>query len=174
MYNFSTQGAKIFMNNSQFQTELNFSATHNLKLNEENLNQNLQIAFELVLETLKRKHYYVVSCSIVTKQEIQILNKTYRMKDSPTDVLSFAYYEGDENLNSESEFYDLGDIYICEDICEEQAPTYNLTAKQEVIYLFIHGLLHLFNYDHVHNEEEKKIMFDLQNKIFDCYLKKEV
>lgn len=157
----------------KFDTEFNFSIEDGIKVDEEDYLSKLTSCLNLTLEKLKRKGYYIVSCTIVSKEEIHKLNKTYRDTDRPTDVLSFAYNEGDESFSDDKDFFDLGDIYICLDVCDEQCSTYNLSLDEEVCYLFIHGLLHLFNYDHVHNDDEKKIMFDIQNDIFASYQNKE-
>lgn len=96
---------------------------------------------------------YEISISIVDKDEIKALNKTYRDKDSVTDVLSFPLFERDNILDSGM----LGDIVICQEKIKEQAKEYNHSETREFIYLLIHSLLHLLGYDHI-DEEEKKIM----------------
>lgn len=71
---------------------------------------------------------------------IRELNKAYRGKDKPTDVLSFPM--GDEVL--------LGDIVISLPRAEAQAEEFGCTVAEEQGRLFVHGLLHLIGYDHVH------------------------
>ena len=58
----------------------------------------------------------------------------------------------------------LGDIYISVEKAIEQANEYGHSVKRELSFLFVHGLLHLLGYDHM-NEEDEKVMFDLQEKI---------
>lgn len=91
------------------------------------------------------------------KEEIWQLNKKYRNKDFPTDVLSFhADPEMDNNY--------LGDIVICYQICQDQSIKYEHSLRREISFLFLHGLLHLIGYDHEEKEEEK-LMFSLQDEI---------
>ena len=80
--------------------------------------------------------------------EIHALNRDYRHKDKPTDVLAFAQREGEGgDLCPEI----LGDIVISIETAERQATT-GLYA--EVIHLAAHGLCHLLGYDHQDDEEE--------------------
>ena len=58
----------------------------------------------------------------------------------------------------------LGDIYISVEKAVEQAKEYGHSVNRELSFLFVHGLLHLLGYDHM-NEEDEKVMFDLQEKI---------
>ena len=59
----------------------------------------------------------------------------------------------------------LGDIYICQEIAIRQAEEYGHSLRRELAFLFTHGILHLFGYDHVNSEEEEKLMFRLQDEI---------
>lgn len=120
---------------------------------------------ELVLKTLKIDcEDLFLSLSIIDDALMQTLNLSYRKIDRSTDVLSFAFLEG-EKINFQDKMLDLGEIYISLAKCEEQAPTYNLTLEEELAYLFIHGLLHLLGYDH-DTLEKKQTMFALQDEIF--------
>lgn len=85
--------------------------------------------------------------------EIQVINREYRDKDQPTDVISFAYHETEDfDIGP----YDtLGDIVISLERVVEQAKEYNHSAKRELFYVLTHGILHLLGYDHI--EEEDKI-----------------
>ena len=120
---------------------------------------------ELTLKTLKVTcEDLFLSLSIIDDTLMKTLNLSYRKVDRSTDVLSFAFLEG-ENLHYQDKMLDLGEIYISLAKCEEQAPMYNLTLEEELAYLFIHGLLHLLGYDH-DTEEKKQTMFALQDEIF--------
>ena len=102
-----------------------------------------------------------MSLSFVSKEEIQEINRDYRGKDVPTDVISFAL-----NDEIEDEFNSIGDIIICVDIAREQAQEYNHSFNREIGFLAVHGFLHLLGYDHM-NEEDEKEMFDKQEAILE-------
>ncbi len=80
------------------------------------------------------------------------LNKTYRGVDAPTDVLSFALNEGEDDVPEEAA--ELGDIIINLDRAEEQAYEYGHSREREVAYLAVHGFLHILGYDHYEPEEK--------------------
>lgn len=108
-----------------------------------------------------------MSVNFVDNREIQELNRNYRQKDSPTDVISFAMQEkgeGEIHIHGEEMPVILGDIVISVDRAKEQAEEYGHTLEREIAFLTIHGFLHLLGYDH-QNEEEEKTMFGKQNKI---------
>ena len=93
-----------------------------------------------------------VSLMLVDDQRIHALNLEYRGVDRPTDVLSFALQEEMEE-EPESEFEDemLGDIVISVPRARAQAEEYGHSFERELVYLAVHGTLHLLGYDH---EEE--------------------
>lgn len=101
-----------------------------------------------------------VSVSFVTPDEIKELNREYRNVDSVTDVLSFPQFESVDELIDAEEFTgvaELGDVVINMDRAKSQAEEFGHSLKREVIYLFVHSILHLLGYDHM-EEEEKKVM----------------
>lgn len=114
-----------------------------------------------------------VVVSLVDDATIQELNRTYRDKDQPTDVLSFAM---EESLEEEPEiFFDeeeaqplpmLGDIIISVPTAKRQAEEYGHSLEREIAFLAVHGFLHLIGYDHMTEEEEKE-MFSRQDAIFE-------
>ncbi|MCU7556875.1 rRNA maturation RNase YbeY [Macrococcus capreoli] len=110
-----------------------------------------------------------VAVSFVDEAEIQQINKTYRNKDSVTDVISFALEEGeDEDFEMPDEPRVLGDIIICVKRAEEQAEEYGHSFERELGFLSVHGLLHLLGYDHMNEADEKK-MFGRQDEILNAY-----
>ena len=121
-----------------------------------------EITLKHILKTLNKQGHYVVSLSIVNNDEMQTLNKTYRGVDKSTDVLTFPY---DCNENEAEPFIDLGSIILCLEQCIDEAKEYNFPVDKELAYLFIHGILHSFGYDHHKSQEDEKIMFDLQEKL---------
>ena len=109
----------------------------------------------------------IVSVSIVDNRYIHKINKKYRHIDRPTDVISFAFLDSENNydkvLFSPGPVV-LGDIYISLEKAKEQAEEYGHSLHRELSFLFVHGLLHLLGYDH-RNEEDEKEMFQLQEEI---------
>ena len=91
---------------------------------------------------------YELTVRIVDKEEIQTLNKTYRHKDKPTNVLSFPF-----ESPPEVELPLLGDLVICHDVVLEEAQQQNKTVKEHWAHMIIHGVLHLKGYDHIDDSE---------------------
>lgn len=98
-----------------------------------------------------------VSVSFVTNEEIKNLNRDYRNKDSVTDVISFALEEDDMNIIHEDAPRTLGDIVISTDRANEQAEDYGHSYRRELLFLSLHGFLHLLGYDHMESDDEVKM-----------------
>ncbi|MGE0910614.1 rRNA maturation RNase YbeY [Bacillus atrophaeus] len=112
-----------------------------------------------------------VSVTIVTNDEIQQINKEYRGKDTPTDVISFALEEeGEDELEIVGAEMPpvLGDIIISADRTREQAEEYGHSFLRELGFLAVHGFLHLLGYDHMTKEQEEE-MFTKQKDLLDNY-----
>ena len=110
------------------------------------------------------KDDYYIDVSIVNNDRIHEINRTYRGIDRPTDVISFAFYDDEEEVINEDAPNSLGSIIISYQKAEEQAKDYCHSLNREMSFLFVHGLLHLLGYDHMKKEDEE-IMFALQDKI---------
>ena len=100
-----------------------------------------------------------VDITIVTDDEIHALNRDYRNVDRATDVLSFALDEdgGEPELVGGPEVHLLGDIIISAETAARQAEEFGHGLEREIVYLAVHGLLHLLGYDHM-QEEDKVVM----------------
>lgn len=112
-----------------------------------------------------------VSLTFVTNAAIQEINRDYRDKDQPTDVISFALEEvgeGETVIIGEGIPRVLGDIIISTERAEEQASEYKHSFERELGFLAVHGFLHLLGYDHM-VEEDEKIMFGKQDEILESY-----
>ncbi|MEH7236064.1 rRNA maturation RNase YbeY [Bacillus sp. JJ1562] len=112
-----------------------------------------------------------VSITFVDNDRIQEINREYRDKDQPTDVISFAMEEmgeGEIAIIGEDIPKLLGDIIISIPRAREQAEDYGHSFARELGFLAVHGFLHLLGYDHLTKEDEEK-MFSKQNEILEAY-----
>ena len=105
-----------------------------------------------------------MSILVTTNEEIQKINREYRNKDMPTDVISFAYNET-ENFG---EINMLGDIVISIDRVKEQSSEYGHSDKREFFYVLCHGMLHLLGYDHI-DPDDKVIMRKREEEILAAF-----
>ncbi len=108
-----------------------------------------------------------VSVTFVTNEAIREINREYRDKDQPTDVISFALEEmgeGEVQIIGEGMPRVLGDIIISTDRTREQAAEYGHSFERELGFLAVHGFLHLLGYDHMTEADEKE-MFGKQDAI---------
>lgn len=105
----------------------------------------------------------------LTSNQIKKINQQYRGKNKATDVLSFIPFDVD-NLRGENYRGDkdsLGELLFCIDVLKKQAKEQKHSFAEEFAYMLIHGLLHLLGYDHEVSKKEEKIMFSLQDRIFE-------
>jgi probable rRNA maturation factor len=112
-----------------------------------------------------------VSVTYVTNEKIHEINREFREKDAPTDVISFAMEElgeGEIELKGVDMPRILGDIIISVPKTKEQAEDYGHSFLRELGFLAVHGFLHLLGYDHMTEAEEKE-MFTLQKEILNDY-----
>ena len=126
---------------------------------------NAQGVAKTVLKILKQTGSVSVELSIVSEEEIKRLNGEFRSIDKVTDVLSFPSLDGIRyknvtvkthplDLDEDGNAVFLGSIAICLERAKEQAAEYNHSEEREHCYLFCHGLLHLFGYDHMTEEDD--------------------
>lgn len=127
-------------------------------------------------EALKLPVNTEMSVTFVNNDEIQRYNRDYRGVDKPTDVISFAIEEGEDDFNiisddawTEDIAKNIGDIIVSVDIIGAQAEYLGHSYERELGFLVVHGFLHLNGYDHMLGDAEEKEMFDLQREILDNY-----
>jgi probable rRNA maturation factor len=132
--------------------------------------QEIQTVIQLLNLAAKREEVESdseVSVTFVSNEKIQEINRDYRKKDQPTDVISFAMEElgeGEIELTGLDMPRVLGDIIISVPRAEEQAIEYGHSFERELGFLAVHGFLHLLGYDH-ETEEMEKEMFTKQKEI---------
>ncbi|MGD8325805.1 MAG: rRNA maturation RNase YbeY [Sphingomonadales bacterium] len=102
-----------------------------------------------------------LSLLLSDNRHLQDLNRDYRGKDKPTNVLSFPGFDGHALLGVPIHF---GDIVIGYGIVMEEAVAQNKTPLNHLLHLCVHGCLHLLGYDHI-NDEDAQIMEDLERQV---------
>ncbi len=100
-----------------------------------------------------------LSLVITTQEKIQELNKTYRGKDKPTDVLAFYLESGKDSsfISPPDNVRRLGDVIISFPQAVTQAKEHQHSIKKELTILIIHGILHLLGYDHENRADKGKM-----------------
>ncbi len=100
-----------------------------------------------------------ITIRIVSDDEIQTLNKTYRHLDKPTNILSFPFEmpEGIDDLPL------LGDLVIAYNVTLKESIEQHKTFEEHLAHLIVHGCLHLLGYDHI-DEKERLEMEPLEIK----------
>ncbi len=96
---------------------------------------------------------------VVDEAEILDLNQRYRNRESTTNVLSFPF----DRLNGIEENY-VGDVIICYPVAKTEASRQMVEFAWHFSHLLAHGILHLFGYDHKH-DEEAELMENLEREI---------
>ncbi len=126
---------------------------------------------DITAELLGIQVDYEVDVSFMDLEGIREINRDYRGKDAPTDVISFAFLDDKDPRDRINPFEGdimLGNIIICVDRAKEQAREIGQSPDRELCFLFVHGLLHLLGYDHMSKEDEER-MFPLQARIMGAY-----
>ena len=96
-----------------------------------------------------------LSILIVDDRRIAELNQTYLLHEGPTNVISFSMREGDfGDINPQM----IGDVVISADTCAREAEQAGIPAERRFDQLLIHGILHLFGYDHVRSQTQAEVM----------------
>ena len=123
-----------------------------------------------------------ISLRLTTDDEVQALNRDYRHKDKPTNVLSFPMVQPDLidtiSENSDDGEVLLGDIVLAHGVCVREAGQKGISVEDHAAHLIVHGTLHLLGYDHIDDAEadhmeaiERDAMADLG--LADPYLVRE-
>lgn len=106
-----------------------------------------------------------VSITLTDDAHIHALNREYRAVDHPTDVLSFALNESDEpTIKGGPAACILGDIVLSVERAAAQAADFGHSLRRELVFLTVHGMLHLLGYDHI-EEAERLEMEEEQRQV---------
>ena len=98
-----------------------------------------------------------LSITLTDDEHIHALNKKFRGVDRATDVLSFAFRESDEPEILDAQVDVLGDVIISLERAAAQAQQFGHSFLREVIFLEVHGLLHLLGYDHLIDDDRREM-----------------
>lgn len=140
--------------------EINWDSIQENKEYKERIVQVLSKCFEE--ENLKGLNLYI-SVTLTSPTVIRKLNNEYRGIDKETDVLSFPMFEKNEideivkNKQKQLVKETIGDIIISVERVKEQAVEYEHSFERELSYMLVHGFYHLMGYDHIEEEDKKKM-----------------
>lgn len=98
-----------------------------------------------------------LSVTVVSDEEIRELNRKWRGNDRPTDVLSLECERPDDPSLADGEPCELGDIVLAPDYIARQANAFGTTPRNETTLLVVHGVLHLLGYDHLEEDEARRM-----------------
>ena len=128
--------------------------------------------FHLICKSFPKKYQFVdkrvfLTLLLSNNKSIKKLNKQFRNKNKPTDILSFPFQK---KIKLKKELY-LGDIIISYNFMNKPKNQEIVSFKDKVIKTFIHGFLHLLSFDHIKLRDYKK-MFKEEQKIYQSVIKK--
>jgi probable rRNA maturation factor len=128
--------------------------------------KNLEVFFNSLVQAFPKKYRFIkknVSLTVLlsSNKNIKRLNKKFRNKNRPTDVLSFP---SEKKLNIKKSPY-IGDIVISYEFMNKSKIINILEFKSKVTKIFIHGFLHLLGYDHIKLKDFKKMLTE-EEKIY--------
>jgi len=96
-----------------------------------------------------------LSILIVDDRQIRVFNRDYLDRDRPTNVIAFPMREGDfSRINPQL----LGDVVISADTAKKEGSTAGISTEKRLVELLVHGILHLFGYDHETHRQEAREM----------------
>ncbi|WP_302187869.1 rRNA maturation RNase YbeY [uncultured Lactobacillus sp.] len=128
----------------------------------------------LAKQEIKKDNPLEMSINFVDEEKSNQINRDYRGKDRPTDVISFAIEDGEEGLDlaafaADPDFVeDIGDLFMCPSVIKRHSVEYGTGFDREFGYTIVHGFLHLNGYDHIEPDEAKE-MFGIQGKVLEDY-----
>ena len=133
-------------------------------------NELIKDAILAAYEESNRTYDFNVSVNIriVGREEGTEINKKFKKKNAPTNVLAFVGDPEKENkLGIEAPT--LGDIVVCYPVVQEESDDLNKSVKDHFVHMIVHGFLHLMGYDHQDDQEEYE-MNELTNKILESVM----
>ncbi|KGG54193.1 rRNA maturation RNase YbeY [Lactobacillus sp. wkB10] len=127
----------------------------------------------LAKKEINKKNNLEMSINFIDEKRSNEINKKYRGKNRPTDVISFAIEDGEDQIDfsvfDDPEFIeDIGDLFMCPSVIMRHSKEYGTGWDREFGYTLVHGFLHLNGYDHI-EPNEAKTMFKIQGKVLGDY-----
>ncbi|KJY55390.1 Endoribonuclease YbeY [Lactobacillus kullabergensis] len=127
----------------------------------------------LAKKEINKKNNLEMSINFIDEKRSNEINKKYRGKNRPTDVISFAIEDGADQIDfsvfDDPEFIeDIGDLFMCPSVIMRHSMEYSTGWDREFGYTLVHGFLHLNGYDHI-EPDEAKTMFKIQGKVLEDY-----
>lgn len=128
--------------------------------------QYIKKSTEIILSDFNESSAY---CSIMICDDdfIQKINREYRKKNSPTDVISFAFDDNEKNVSA---IRSLGEIIISAETAWKQAIEFEISYEEELLRLNVHGMLHLLGFDHERSYTAHKEMFKRQDRYMSQFM----
>jgi len=145
----------------------------NQKNFELDVNEIIRVS-DFLFKKLEKEESSELNIVFIGRKEIRDINKKYRNIDKETDVLSFSYLDDKsvfgfiddaESFKDEYGFFTIGEILICPAVADENIKIYkkDWSLTKELIFLIIHGMLHIYGYDH--EKEDKKLLMEEQQQL---------
>lgn len=133
--------------------------------NSERLIENV---YAHALRHFKQDDIFMIEVSFISADEMKDINRETRGVDAVTDVLSFPNLEikrrlpvkksnFPDDIDFETDKLILGEIVMCMEKIKEQASEFGHSVDREAGYLFLHGLLHLFGFDHIDDSDKTQM-----------------
>lgn len=116
---------------------------------------------EIFCEEINKIRFDVSFCADKTIHQI---NKEYREKDAPTDVITFSLFCDDDNSLIYRKCADLGQIIVSLETADKQKEQNNNSLNKEIMTLICHGILHLIGFDHL-TKKDYDFVVRVQNKV---------
>lgn len=120
-------------------------------------------ALQALEKTVKKPQQGIINLIVITPDEMAQMNKQFRGKEGPTDILTFSYYSPELTSSDIA-----GEIYLCLEKIKLYAEEAGKTYKEQLEYIIIHGLTHLMGYDHEDDadwQEMEKVEKKIQSLI---------
>ena len=120
-------------------------------------------ALHALEKVVKKPQNGIINLIVIGPEEMAQMNKQFRGKDGPTDILTFSYYWPDLTSSNIA-----GEIYLCLEKIKVYAQEAGKTYKEQLEYIIIHGLTHLMGYDHESDtdwQEMEKVEKKIQSLI---------